>query len=95
VARYELHQVTARFPVIGWNLVSARTIVASPFPNEQGAIYVGGYDANDAPARDTAWIARGLPGRVVRTHGVAYLGSPQRFAQNRPLSGSQRLAEMN
>lgn len=57
--RYELHQVTAEFPVIGRNLVAARTIVASPFAGERDAIYIGGYDANDSPAHDTAWIARG------------------------------------
>jgi hypothetical protein len=58
--QYELHQVQASFPGIGQNLVSARTIVPSPFLNDTGAIYVGGYDANETPAHDTAWIARGL-----------------------------------
>jgi hypothetical protein len=57
--KYELRQVTAQFPVIGQNLVAARSIVASPFAGETGAIYVAGYDANDHPAHDTAWIARG------------------------------------
>jgi hypothetical protein len=58
---YDLHQVNVQFPIIGQNLVAVRTIVASPFPGEHGAIYLGGYDANDTPAHDTAWIARGLP----------------------------------
>lgn len=62
--RYELRQVTAQFPVIGRNLVAVRSIVASPFPGERGAIYVGGYDANDSPAHDTAWIARGFTDRA-------------------------------
>jgi poly(A) polymerase len=58
---YELHQVTARFPVMGQNLVSARTFAPSPFPEENGAFYVGGYDCNEVPAHDTAWIARFFP----------------------------------
>jgi hypothetical protein len=61
--RYDLHQVIASFPGIGQNLISARSIVASPFPNDAGAIYIGGYDANDTPAHDTGWIVRTtLPG---------------------------------
>jgi hypothetical protein len=56
---YELHKVTAQFPVIGDNLVSVRAAVASPFPAEPGAFYLGGYDANGTPAHNTGWIARG------------------------------------
>lgn len=56
--RYDLRQVTARFPVIGQNLVAARTFAASPFPSEPAAVHVRGYDANDTPAHDTAGIAR-------------------------------------
>jgi hypothetical protein len=62
--RYVLHQVTARFPGIGQNLVAVRSIVPSPFSAEPGKIYVGGYDANDTPAHDTAWIARGFLDRA-------------------------------
>jgi hypothetical protein len=58
--QYELRQVTARFPKIGQNLVAARTFAVSPFPAEAKVVYVGGYDANDAPAHDTAGIARGI-----------------------------------
>lgn len=58
--RYELRQITARFPMLGENLVSVRTFAASPFPQEKGAWYVGGYDCNEVPAHDTAWIARFL-----------------------------------
>jgi hypothetical protein len=61
--RYELHRVTAGFPGIGEELVSVRTIVASPFAGEAGVFYFGGYDANDAPAHDTGWIVRALAGR--------------------------------
>ena len=56
--KYELHQVTARVPGMDLNLVSARTLAASPFPEERGVFYVGGYDCNEEPAHDTAWIAR-------------------------------------
>jgi hypothetical protein len=61
--RYELHQVTANVPGMGQNLVSARTIAASPFPAENGAFYVGGYDCNEVPAHNTAWIVRFVPDR--------------------------------
>jgi hypothetical protein len=59
--RYELRQVTARFPGIGANLVAVRTAVGSPFPGEPGSFYLGGYDANGTPAHNTAWIARADP----------------------------------
>jgi hypothetical protein len=39
-------------------LVAPRSILASPFPGERDAVYFAGYDANKAPAHDTAWIAR-------------------------------------
>jgi hypothetical protein len=61
---YELRRVTASFPGMGQNLVSVRTFAASPFPAENGAYYVGGYDCNEMPAHDTAWIARFFPGRL-------------------------------
>ena len=51
--RYDLHQVTADF---GHPLVSTRSILASPF--NANAIYFAGFDANKAPAHNTAWIAR-------------------------------------
>jgi hypothetical protein len=35
-----------------------RAIAASPFPEEKGVYYAGGYDCNEVPAHDTAWIAR-------------------------------------
>ena len=56
---YELRQVTVPFPVVGLSLVAVRSIVASPFAVERGAMYFAGYDANDSPAHDTGWIARG------------------------------------
>jgi hypothetical protein len=52
---YDLHQVNAPFTQ---QPVAVRTIARSPFPTESGAVYFGGYDANKAPAHDTAWIAR-------------------------------------
>jgi hypothetical protein len=52
--RYDLRRVTADF---GHPLVATRTILGSPFAND-AAIYFGGYDANKAPAHNTAWIAR-------------------------------------
>jgi hypothetical protein len=56
---YDLRQITGLSPDIHQPLVATRTIRASPFPNEADAVYFGGYDANKAPAHNTAWIARG------------------------------------
>jgi hypothetical protein len=39
-------------------LVATRSIASSPFPNEGGTLYFAGYDANKAPAHNTAWIFR-------------------------------------
>jgi hypothetical protein len=50
--RYEPRQVAVAAPR---PLVATRAICASPFAD--GAIYFAGYDANKAPAHDTAWIA--------------------------------------
>ena len=66
--RYELHQVilspsgasSGPFAALSENLVSVRTFAASPFPRENGAFYIGGYDCNEVPAHNTAWIARGF-----------------------------------
>jgi hypothetical protein len=55
--RYDLHQVAASF---GHPLVAPRSILASPFPGEGGAVYFAGYDAIKAPAHNTVWIARAL-----------------------------------
>jgi len=53
--RYSLHQIVGLFP---HPLVSTRSICVSPFRSESDAIYFAGYDANKAPAHNTAWIAR-------------------------------------
>jgi hypothetical protein len=53
-ASYELHRVSADF---SHPLVAVRTVIASPFAGD-AAIYFGGYDANKAPAHNTAWVAR-------------------------------------
>jgi hypothetical protein len=53
--RYGLGQVGASS---GRPLVATRSIRASPFPQERDALYFAGYDANKAPAHDTAWIMR-------------------------------------
>jgi hypothetical protein len=52
--RYNLRRIAADF---GHPLVAVRTIAPSPFGGD-AAIYFGGYDANKAPAHNTAWIAR-------------------------------------
>jgi hypothetical protein len=62
--RYELHQLKGRFPGLGENLVSVRTAAASPFSVDKGTFYFGGYDCNEVPAHDTAWIVRGVPDPV-------------------------------
>jgi len=55
--RYDLRQITPS-PITGQALVATRSIAASPFPNDEGALYFAGYDANKAPAHNTAWIFR-------------------------------------
>jgi hypothetical protein len=57
VGRYDLRQITAS-PMTGQALVATRSIAASPFPNDGGLLYLAGYDANKAPAHNTAWIFR-------------------------------------
>jgi hypothetical protein len=52
---YSIHEVV--LPLYAKPMVSTRTIAVSPFSD--GAIYFGGFDANKAPAHNTAWIARG------------------------------------
>jgi hypothetical protein len=53
--RYDLHRVVAAF---AQPLVATRTIRVSPFAGEGETIYFAGYDANKAPAHNTAWVAR-------------------------------------
>lgn len=60
--RYELHEVRPDGALANKALVAVRVARASPFPSEACIVYLGGYDANDAPAHDTAWIARGRLG---------------------------------
>jgi hypothetical protein len=55
--RYDLGQITAS-PMTGQALVATRSIASSPFPNDGGTLYFAGYDANKAPAHNTAWIFR-------------------------------------
>jgi hypothetical protein len=49
--RYDLRSISTTQA-----LVATRTIRVSPFPNDGAVIYFGGYDANKAPAHNTAWI---------------------------------------
>ncbi|MBV8133614.1 MAG: hypothetical protein JO282_14055 [Alphaproteobacteria bacterium] len=49
----------------GRALVAIRSIRASPFPQERDALYFSGYDANKAPAHDTAWIFRSTVGGAI------------------------------
>jgi hypothetical protein len=59
---YDLHQVAAP---TGQALVSIRTIRVSPFVEDRDAVYFGGYDANKAPAHNTAWIIRSTIGAAI------------------------------
>ena len=51
--RYDVRRVATAF---AQPAVATRSIVASPFSD--AAIYFAGYDANKAPAHNTAWVAR-------------------------------------
>jgi hypothetical protein len=55
---YDLRQIAASLPAIGQALVATRAIRASPFDGDEAAVYFAGYDANKAPAHNTAWIVR-------------------------------------
>ena len=59
---YELHEVPPASAPTGSDLVAVRVARASPFPGQAATIYLGGYDANDSPAHDTAWIVQGRAG---------------------------------
>src|SRR5260221_10686140 len=56
--RYALRRIALPAPDDGRAPVAVRTIAAPPFPAAAGAFYFARYDANKAPAHDTAWIAR-------------------------------------
>lgn len=62
--RYDLRQITAS-PNTGQALVATRSIRASPFPSDAGTLYFAGYDANKAPAHNTAWIFRASFGAAI------------------------------
>ncbi len=55
---YRLKEVNGRWKGGKPKLVAPRTFVISPFPNDAGWVYFGGFDANFFPALDTAWIFR-------------------------------------
>jgi poly(A) polymerase len=63
---YDLRRIPARpgQPTVsipgrpGQPMVATRSIVASPFPADSDAIYFAGFDANKAPAHNTAWVVR-------------------------------------
>ena len=54
---FELAEITdPREP----QLVATRSIVVSPFPEDQGRVlYFAGYDCNSTPSHNTAWVYRG------------------------------------
>jgi hypothetical protein len=54
-ARYEARRIAADFSQPS---VATRAIAVSPLAGDGDAIYFAGYDANKAPAHNTAWIAR-------------------------------------
>jgi hypothetical protein len=62
---YDLRQLTVGPPDASQPLVAVRTIRVSPFPKDDAAVYFGGYDANKAPAHNTAWIVRGTGAAAV------------------------------
>ena len=64
---YDLARIAA---ASGRPLVATRSIRVSPFPQDGDAVYFAGYDANKAPAHDTAWI--------YRAEGATVVGGPSR-----------------
>ncbi len=60
-ATYESADIEGFTPGVplGQSLRATRCIVPSPFPNEPGGLYLGGYDASREESHDTAWIMHG------------------------------------
>jgi len=57
--RWRIGEVGGRFEPGQPELVSVYTAALSPFAADSGrAIYLGGYDPNDFPSSNTAWVAR-------------------------------------
>lgn len=55
----------------GLNLRSVRTICASPFEeDEEGTIYLGGFDAAGGPHHNTAWMYKGQLTEVTQTINI-------------------------
>jgi hypothetical protein len=58
-ASYRFSEVNGRWQPGDPLLVAARTLKASPFPEDGGKVYyLGGYDSNFIEAHDNAWIYR-------------------------------------
>ncbi len=56
---YRLKEVNGPWEPGKPKLVAPRAFAISPFPQDAGAtIYLGGFDCNFFPARDTGWIFR-------------------------------------
>ena len=56
---WRVSEVNGRFQPGMPELVSVYTYARSPFGGEDaGRIYLGGYDCNDYPSTDTAWVYR-------------------------------------
>jgi hypothetical protein len=52
---YDLHRISVS---TGHPMIATRSIVPSPFLNDENALYFGGYDANRTPSHNTAWLVR-------------------------------------
>lgn len=55
---YRLKEVNGRWKPGNPMLVAVRTFALSPFPEDAGHVYFGGFDANFRDAHNTAWIFR-------------------------------------
>jgi hypothetical protein len=56
IGDYEMRQIPPRPG--GQPMIAVRSVVASPFPHDEGYVYFAGFDANKAPAHNTSWIVR-------------------------------------
>ena len=54
--KYTSHFINGKWSAGKPVLVAPRTYAQSPFPEEKGAVYFGGYDSNFFEATDRAWI---------------------------------------
>ena len=75
--QYELRRVDAPNLKQGQSLCSTRTFAVSPFAADAAnVVFMGGYDADNRPSHNTAWVARATVGAVLNAPTVKQGDAP-------------------